>query len=67
MDRGDFFLGPGEGFDRCQGLLAQLLGVLDQPAGVRRPGRQAPFALCRGPVDLGLLPIQRLRNARERP
>jgi hypothetical protein len=57
MDGGDFFLGPGEGVDRRQGLLAQLLGVLDQPAGVRHTGRQSPFAFCRGPVDLGLLPL----------
>src|SRR5215469_12887137 len=57
MDRGDFFLGPGEGVDRRQGLLAQLLGVLDQPAGVKHTGRQSPFAFCRGPVDLGLLPL----------
>src|SRR5215471_13921220 len=57
MDLGDFFLGPGEGFDRRKGLLAQLLGALDCPAGVRQPGLQAPFAFRRGPVNLGLLPL----------
>ena len=56
MDAGYFFLGPGEGFDRRKGLLAQLLGALDWLAGVRQPARQAPFAFRRGPVDLGLLP-----------
>jgi len=29
MDPGDFFLSPGERFDRGKGLLAQLLGVLN--------------------------------------
>ena len=31
--------------------------MLDQPPGVRYTGRQAPFAFCRGSVDLGLLPL----------
>jgi hypothetical protein len=63
MDRGDFFPGPGEGFDRRQGLLAQLLGVFDELAVVRRPGSQVPFAFGSGPVDLGLLPPAALRRA----
>jgi len=57
MEAGDFVLGGREVLERRAGLLLQRHAALDELGRVRQPGRQAPFAFRRRPVDLRLMPL----------
>ena len=59
----DSFLDGGEGCDRGEGLLVQLLGPLDYRVGVGQFGRQASSGFGAGPVDFCLLTITALACA----
>jgi hypothetical protein len=67
MEAGDLVLDGREVPDRRQGLLLQRHAALDERGRVRQPGRQAPFAFRRLPVDFRLMPSEAgLRPPRRR-